>query len=74
MLEYLHQKRIILRDLKPDMFKVGYDGYLILAKMAASKININVDNNMECKTILGTPHYMAPEIIAQKPYNFYVDL
>jgi cGMP-dependent protein kinase len=25
-------------------------------------------------TIIGTPHYMAPEIIAGKGYGFHVDL
>ena len=74
ILEHLHKKRVILRDVRPDIFKVGYDGYLVLQNMAASKININVDKNMQCKTILGTPHYMAPEMISQKPYNYHVDL
>ena len=42
--------------------------------MGAAKININVDKDLKCKTILGTPHYMAPELISQKNYNHHVDL
>lgn len=74
ILSYLRSKKIIHRDLKPESFKITYDGYLKLVKLGAAKININANTNMVCKTILGTPHYMAPEIISQKPYNFHVDL
>jgi cGMP-dependent protein kinase len=74
ILEILNTKRIILRDFKPSIFKIGEDGYPVLYKMPASKININLDSNMEFKTLIGTPHYTAPEIIAEKPYNYRVDL
>jgi cGMP-dependent protein kinase len=50
-------------------------GYLKLINMSASKI-IRTENNQMSKTftIIGTPHYMAPDIILGKGYNNLVDL
>ena len=43
--------------------------------MSTSKI-IRTENNQMSKTftIIGTPHYMAPDIILGKGYNNLVDL
>lgn len=50
-------------------------GYMKLINMSTSKI-IRTENNQMSKTftIIGTPHYMAPDIILGKGYNNLVDL
>jgi cGMP-dependent protein kinase len=54
---------------------VDNKGYLKLINMSTSKI-IRTENNQMSKTftIIGTPHYMAPDIILGKGYNNLVDL
>lgn len=69
-LESLHQRNIIYRDLKPENILLDAQGYLKLIdfgcckKMAKSRTF----------TLLGTPHYMAPEVIIGKGYSLSVDL
>ena len=54
---------------------VDTKGHLKLINMSTSKI-IRTENNQMSKTftIIGTPHYMAPDIILGKGYNNLVDL
>ena len=35
---------------------------------------LKIERRYRTKTIIGTPHYMAPEIILGKGYSFQVDL
>lgn len=50
-------------------------GYLKLINLEIAKI-IRSENSQISKTftIIGTPHYMAPDIILGKGYNNLVDL
>ena len=57
MLEYLQQKEIVLRDLKPENFMVDKDGYLKFISFESSKC---IGESHKTTTIIGTPHYMAP--------------
>lgn len=67
---YLQRKKIIHRDLKPDNCMIDKTGYLKI-------IDFGVAQDMSGKdythTILGTPHYMAPETLLGKGYNYSVD-
>lgn len=69
-LEYLHSKNIVYRDLKPENMMVDDKGYLHLIDLGTAK---KLEKNRTF-TIIGTPHYMAPEVINSKGYGTMVDL
>lgn len=75
-IELLHQKGIIYRDLKPENAMIDHLGYLTIIDMGTAKPMKNQKGLASSKTftIIGTPHYMAPEIISGKGYNYLVDL
>ena len=74
MLRYLHERSIMYRDLKPENLICDHTGYLKMvdfgtAKCLSSIVNTqgieeNNDENIERTfTMVGTPHYMAPEVL-----------
>lgn len=73
VLERLHSNKIIYRDLKPENLMMCTNGYLKLVDMGTAK-KLKIERRYRTTTIIGTPHYMAPEIITGKGYSFHVDL
>jgi cGMP-dependent protein kinase len=69
VLEYLHERDIVYRDLKPENVMIEEDGYPKLIDFGISKILSG-----RTYTVVGTPHYMAPEVILGKGYTYSVDL
>ena len=67
-INYLHERKIIYRDIKPENILVTSNGYLKFVDFGTAK-----EINERTSTIIGTPHYMAPEIILGKGYSFQVD-
>lgn len=70
-IEYLHRKGIIHRDLKPENIIVDETGYIKICDLGFAKLMIS--KAQRTYTIVGTPHYMAPEMILGKGYSFPVD-
>jgi len=68
MIEHLHERDIIYRDLKPENIMVDDEGYLRLIDFGTAKIV-----HGRTYTIVGTPHYMAPEVIMGKGYGLVAD-
>lgn len=74
-IEYLHAQGIIYRDIKPENIMVDDAGYLKIIDMGTAKFLKGKSTGANRTfTIIGTPHYMAPEIITGKGYTQHVDL
>ena len=72
-LHYLHRQRILHRDLKPQ--NVLIEKASGKAKLADFGFARNLSLNTQVLTsIKGTPLYMAPELIEERPYDFKADL
>ena len=71
-IESLHEKNIIYRDIKPENSIITYKGKVILIDLGTCK-RLSPDNGFRTATIIGTPHYMAPEVMSGKGYSFEVD-
>ncbi|KAJ3415585.1 Suppressor of Sensor Kinase (SLN1) [Chytridiales sp. JEL 0842] len=71
-LEFLHNKGIAHRDIKPRNILIGCDGTLKIADFGASKIYLQspppaLPQLQAAGTLVGTPNYMSPEVIVGKP-------
>ncbi|XP_020773621.1 calcium/calmodulin-dependent protein kinase IGb [Boleophthalmus pectinirostris] len=69
---YLHQNGVVHRDLKPEnilYYSQDEDSKIMISDFGLSKM---VDNGI-MSTACGTPGYVAPEVLAQKPYSKAVD-
>ncbi|XP_029362245.1 calcium/calmodulin-dependent protein kinase IGb [Echeneis naucrates] len=69
---YLHQNGIVHRDLKPEnilYYSQEENSKIMISDFGLSKM---VDNGI-MSTACGTPGYVAPEVLAQKPYSKAVD-
>lgn len=74
-LKYLHDCGIVHRDIKGDNVLVTMDGVLKLADFGCSKAIDDVCSKTHgCKTMVGTPYWMAPEVIKCEGYGFKSDI
>lgn len=63
------------RDLKPENAVVDAEGYLHMIDLGTAKmLTEDSDTGFRTFTIIGTPHYMAPEVMEAKGYSFSVDI
>lgn len=71
--KYLHDLGIVHRDLKPENLLYASpdeDSKIMISDFGLSKVE---DASSVLSTACGTPGYVAPEVLAQKPYSKAVD-
>ncbi|XP_051976219.1 calcium/calmodulin-dependent protein kinase type 1D-like isoform X2 [Xyrauchen texanus] len=72
--KYLHSLGIVHRDLKPEnllYFNPHEESKIMISDFGLSKMEDAANDIMS--TACGTPGYVAPEVLAQKPYSKAVD-
>ena len=70
-LSYLHENKIIHRDLKNANIFLTKEGIVKIGDLNVSKIT---KKNEMATTQTGTPYYVAPEIWRNKPYEYKCDI
>ena len=71
IISFLHSKNIAYRDLKLENLMVNEDGYLTLIDFGSCKI---VEDQSELESsFVGSPDYMAPEVITGEGHNLMAD-
>ncbi|KAJ1983952.1 hypothetical protein H4R34_000964 [Dimargaris verticillata] len=69
-LHYLHSKRFVHRDIKPDNVLLDNDGH---AHLTDFNIAVRIKPGKKLTSVAGSLAYMAPEILQRIGYTFSVD-
>lgn len=68
---YLHEKKILHRDLKTQNIFIK-NGRLVFGDFGIAKV---LDSTRDlANTCIGTPYYMSPELFKYKPYSYKSDI
>ncbi|KAI5694342.1 hypothetical protein M8J76_004772 [Diaphorina citri] len=71
--DYMHEQGVVHRDLKPEnllYYSRDEDSKIMISDFGLSKM----EDSRTMATACGTPGYVAPEVLAQKPYGKAVDV
>mmetsp|Transcript_27978 Transcript_27978/g.65282 ORF Transcript_27978/g.65282 Transcript_27978/m.65282 type:complete len:519 (+) Transcript_27978:87-1643(+) len=71
-LKHVHDRKVLHRDLKTSNIFLMATGQIKLGDFGIARV---LDATKDyAKTMVGTPYYLSPEIIEDRPYNFKSDI
>jgi serine/threonine protein kinase len=68
-IKYIHSKNIVHRDIKPDNILLNLNNNIKLCDFGVSK---EIKKDILISDSCGTPAFIAPEILLNKPYDPYI--
>ncbi|XP_076467843.1 uncharacterized protein LOC143298775 isoform X2 [Babylonia areolata] len=71
-MKHIHDRKILHRDIKSQNIFLSSSGVVQLGDFGIAKV---LNNTVElARTCIGTPYYLSPEIVENKPYNNKSDI
>merc|ERR1719265_2972379 len=71
-MKHVHDRKVLHRDLKTQNIFLMSSGQIKLGDFGIARV---LDATKDyAKTMVGTPYYLSPEIIEDRPYNFKSDI
>ncbi|XP_006898282.1 PREDICTED: serine/threonine-protein kinase N2 isoform X1 [Elephantulus edwardii] len=70
-LQYLHEHKIVYRDLKLDNLLLDTEGFVKIADFGLCKEGMGYEDRTS--TFCGTPEFLAPEVLTETSYTRAVD-
>jgi len=71
-LEHVHGQRLLHRDIKPANVLLTTGGVAKLGDFGVSRVLSH--SLSQARTVIGTPHYLSPEMLEDKGYSFPSDV
>merc|ERR1719421_455245 len=71
-LHHVHSQKVLHRDLKSQNIFLMQTGRVLLGDFGISRI-LEATKDF-ARTMVGTPYYLSPEIIEERPYNYKSDI
>lgn len=72
---FLHENKVLYRDLKPENVLLTHDGHCVLADFGLSKdfFKEGSDVDLRADSFVGSPFYVAPDVLRKTEYTDAVD-
>lgn len=71
-MEYMHKQGVIHRDIKSGNLFLTGDLNINIGDFGLATVRDST--NEPDYSVVGTPHYMSPELLSRKPYDFSTDI
>ena len=71
-MKHVHDRKVLHRDIKGQNIFLMRSGLIKLGDFGISKVLSNTVD--KARTMVGTPYYLSPEIVENRPYSFKSDI